>query len=97
MPRRKRARAKRRRTWKDDWLVLPQPTLDQLIGDIEKPLSEAIGLTGALKLMGEGLSERGDEGCGVLAVSEAVFERLHAVQEAWLGIRLVSSDTERRS
>jgi hypothetical protein len=86
MPRARRAPGKRPRTWKDKWLVLPPPTLDELIREMEKPLSEAIGFTGALKLMGEGLAERGDEGCAVLAVSEAVQERLQSVQDAWLGL-----------
>jgi hypothetical protein len=88
VPRQKRARAERRHTWEDEWLVLPQPTLDQLIDEIEKPLEEAIGLTGALKLMGETLADHCDGDRGVLAVSEAVFERLQIVQDAWLGIRL---------
>jgi hypothetical protein len=74
------------RTRKDEWLMLPPPTRDELIREMEKPLSEAIDFIGALRLMGEGLAERGDEGCAVLAVSEAVQERLQSVQDAWLGL-----------
>jgi hypothetical protein len=66
--------------------MLPPPKLDELIREMEKPLSEAIDFIGALRLMGEGLAERGHEGWAVLAVSEAVHERLHSVQDAWLGL-----------
>jgi len=97
VPRHKAARGKRSRTWKDKWLVLPPPTLDELIREMEKPLSEAIGFTGALKLMGAGLAERGDEGCAVFAVSEAVEERLQSLQDAWLGlVQAVPSRVGRR-
>jgi hypothetical protein len=76
--------------------MLPPPTLDELIREMEKPLSEAIGFTDALKLMGEGLAERGDEGCAVLAVSEAVHERLQSVQDAWLGLIQMAGRSARR-
>jgi hypothetical protein len=88
MPRTRHARGKRPRPWKDDWIVLPQPTLDELIREMEKPLEEALGLTGALKLMGKSLADHCDGDRGVLTVSEAVFERLQTVQDAWLGIKL---------
>ncbi len=87
MPRARRAPGKRPRTWKDDWIVCPPPTLDELIREMEKPLSEAIGFTGALRLIGVGLSERDcDEGSAILRVVEAVRERLRGVEEAWLGL-----------
>lgn len=86
MPRARPASRKRSRALTDDWVVCPPPTLDELLREMEKPLNEAIGFTGALKLMGTGLAERGDEGCAVLAVSEAVQRRLQIVQNAWLGL-----------
>lgn len=86
MPRARLVPRKRSHNWTDDWIVCPSPTLDELIHDMEEPLTEAIGFAGALKLMGEGLAERGDEGCAVLAVSEAVQQRLQTVQDVWLGL-----------
>jgi hypothetical protein len=86
MPRTRRGRGRPPHTWKDDWIICPEPTLDELIREMEKPLHEAIGFAGALKLMGKGLAERGDEGFALLAVSDVVYERLHAMQEIWLSL-----------
>ena len=59
---------------------------DELIREMEKPFNEAIGFIDALRLMGEGLDERGYEGCAVLAVSEAVHERLQKRAGRLVGI-----------
>ena len=77
----------RPRTWKDEWVECPPPTLDELIRQMDAPLSEAIGLVEALRLMGHGLTELGrDEGGAILSVSEAAHDRLRMVQDAWLGL-----------
>jgi hypothetical protein len=87
MPRAKRAPGKRPRTWKDDWIVCPPPTRAELIRQMDAPLSEAIGLVEALRLMGHGLTELGrDEGCAILSVIDAAHDRLRVVQDAWLGL-----------
>jgi hypothetical protein len=87
MPRPQRAPHKRRRSWQDDWIVLPQPTRAELIRGMDKPLAEAIGFVGALRVMGQGLADLGrDEGSAILAVSDAAHERLQLLQHAWLGL-----------
>lgn len=79
--------APRLRTWKDEWVECPPPTLAELVRQMDAPLSEAIAFLEALRLMGHGLSERGrDEGCAILSVSDAAHDRLRAVQDAWLGL-----------
>lgn len=87
MPRTRRASGTRPRTWKDDWIVCPQPTLPALVRQMDEPLAEAIGFIEALRLMGDGLSERGcEEGSAILRVAEAAQERLRSVQDVWLGL-----------
>ena len=87
MPRARRAPGKRPRTWKDDWIVCPPPTLPALVRQMDEPLVEAMGFVEALRLMGDGLSERGcEEGSAILRVAEAAQERLRSVQEVWLGL-----------
>ncbi len=87
MPRARRAPGKRPRTWKDDWIVCQQPTLPALVRQMDEPLAEAIGFVEALRLMGDGLSERGcEEGSAILRVAEAAHERLRSVQDVWLGL-----------
>src|SRR5260221_5739652 len=87
MPRTRRASATRSRTWKDAWIVCPEPTLPALVREMDEPLAEAIGFVEALRLMGDGLSERGcEEGSAILRVAEAARERLRSVQEVWLGL-----------
>ncbi len=87
MPRTRHAPGKRPRTWKDEWVACPPPTLDELIRQMDAPLSEAISIVEALRLMGHGLSERGrDEGDAILSVSDAARHRLDIVQDAWLGL-----------
>ena len=87
MPRTRRASGTRSRTWKDDWIVCPQPTLPALVRQMDEPLVEAIGFVEALRLMGDGLSERGcEEGSAILRVAEAAQERLRSVQDVWLGL-----------
>ena len=79
--------ASRPRAWKDEWIECPQPTLAELIRQMDAPLSEAIGLVEALRLMGHGLTELGrDEGDAILNVTDAAHERLMSVQDAWLGL-----------
>jgi hypothetical protein len=54
---------------------------------MDEPLTEAIGFVEALRLMGDGLSERGcEEGSAILRVAEAAQERLRSVQDVWLGL-----------
>ncbi len=87
MSRARLAPRKRSRTWKDDWIVCPPPTLPALVRQIGEPLVEAIGFVEALRLMGDGLSERGcEEGSAILRVAEAAQERLRSVQDVWLGL-----------
>lgn len=87
MPRTRRAPGKRPRTWKDEWVECPPLSLDELIRQMDAPLSEAIGLVEALKLMGHGLTELGrDEGSAMLNVTDAAHDRLRMVQDAWLGL-----------
>jgi|SoimicmetaTmtHMA_FD_contig_111_41727_length_1267_multi_2_in_0_out_0_1 hypothetical protein len=87
MPRARSAPRKRSRTWKDDWIVCQQPTLPALVRQMDEPLAEAIGFVEALRLMGDGLSERGcEEGSAILRVAEAVQERLRSVQDVWFGL-----------
>jgi hypothetical protein len=87
MPRTRHAPGKRPRTWKDEWIECPPLSLDELIRHMDAPLSEAIGLIEALRLMGHGLTELGrDEGRAILSVSDAAHERLQSVQDAWLGL-----------
>ncbi len=87
MPRTRRASDTRSRTWKDDWIVCPSPTLPALVRQMDAPLVEAIGFVEALRLMGDGLSERGcEEGSAILRVAEAAQERLRSVQDVWLGL-----------
>ena len=77
--------APRPRSWKDDWIECPPPTLAELIRQIDAPLSEAIDLVEALRLIGHGLTELGhDEGAAILSVGDAAHDRLQAVQDAWL-------------
>ena len=87
MPRTHHAPGKRPHTWKDEWVECPPPTLDELIRQMDAPLSEAIGLVEALRLVGHGLTELGrDEGCAILSVTNAARDRLEIVQDAWLGL-----------
>jgi hypothetical protein len=87
MQRPHRARGGRRHTWKDDWIVCPPPALPALVRQMDAPLVEAMGFVEALRLMGDGLSERGcEEGSAILRVAEAAQERLRSVQDVWLGL-----------
>jgi hypothetical protein len=54
---------------------------------MDEPLAEAMGFVEALRLMGDGLSERGcEEGSAILRVAEAAHERLLSVQDVWFGL-----------
>jgi hypothetical protein len=76
MPRTRRASGNRRRT-----------KLHELIWQMETPLTEAIDFVEALRMMGDGLSERGcDDRSAVLRVVEAAQERLRSVEEVWSGL-----------
>lgn len=89
--------APRPRTWKDEWIECPPPTLDELVRQMDAPLSEAIGLVEALRLMGHGLTELGrDEGCAILSVTDAAHDRLMSVQDAWLGLMQMRAGRARR-
>ncbi|HWA92925.1 MAG TPA: hypothetical protein VG889_23030 [Rhizomicrobium sp.] len=60
-------------------------TISSLAQEMEEPLTEAADLVSALKLMGFGLDsvEDRDAGQPVLAVAEALSERLDMVRDYW--------------